>query len=164
MELVDGRGAARVASRMIHWWLSLRAATLDDSESILAWRNSEAVRRWSFNQTPISREDHQCWMRKTLADPERLLLVAENANQPVGVVRFDCNDGAATISVFLDPSQMGQGLGPAILRNARRWLARERPDVTRIFADIVEGNRASADLFREAGYREFSARYVLTLH
>jgi UDP-2,4-diacetamido-2,4,6-trideoxy-beta-L-altropyranose hydrolase len=163
-ELVDGRGAERVATRMIHWWLRVRAATLDDSQTILAWRNSEEVRRWSFDSAPISLQNHDRWIRKALENPERVLLMAEAAGNPVGVVRFDCKENEATISIFLDPGRMGRGLGAAVLRNAHGWLARERPEITRIFADIIHGNDASEILFREAGYREASARYVRQAH
>ncbi len=160
-ELVDGRGAARIVSRMLHWWIELRAATLKDSQTIYSWRNSEEVRGCSFDQAPIAWETHQDWLRSTLQNPDRLLLIAEEAGEPVGVVRFDCKDADATIAIFLNPAQIGKGIGSALLRNARRWLIRERPAVRRIFADILHGNYASKTLFREAGYQEWSARCVL---
>lgn len=162
-ELVDGGGASRIASRMLYWWLALRTATLEDSRTIHAWRNSDEVRRCSFDQEPIPWETHQNWLRSTLHNPDRLLLIAEDAGEPVGVVRFDCRETDATVSIFLNPAQIGRGIGPALLRNARRWMARERPAIRRIFADILHGNHASPTLFREAGYQEWSARYVLPM-
>jgi len=163
-DLVDGRGALRIASRMLYWWLALRVVTLEDSRTIHAWRNSEEVRRCSFDQEPIPLEKHDAWLRSALNDPDRMLLIAEYAGEPLGVVRFDCKGMDATVSIFLNPAQIGSGIGPALLRNARRWLARERPTVRRIFADILHHNYASQTLFREAGYQEWSARYVLPVH
>ena len=40
---------------------------------------------------------------RVLADPKRVLLIAEDAHGPVGVVRFDLDGAEAEISVYRTP-------------------------------------------------------------
>jgi UDP-2,4-diacetamido-2,4,6-trideoxy-beta-L-altropyranose hydrolase len=163
-EMVDGRGTERIAGRMLHWWVELRAARMDDSRMIHQWRNSPEVRHWSGNCSPTAFDDHDRWMRRTLNDPERILLVGEVAGNAVGVVRFDCVGEESIISIFLNPEKLGNGIGPALLRNAHLWLARQQPNIRRIVAEVLAGNNASEYLFCGAGYQRVSSRFVLTVH
>lgn len=164
MELVDGKGTRRVSTAMLNWWIHFRKAVQDDSCLLHKWRNAEEVRRWSLDPSPISFEDHQRWFQSALKNPDRILLVAQRGSEPIGVIRFDCDHGRATISIYLAPGEIGNGLGLAMLRNAGRWLAKERPDVGRIDAEILTANFASELTFREAGYEKFSGHYVLNVN
>ena len=163
MAMVDGRGARRVASRILHWGLDLRRATGKDSHLIYEWRNSDPVRRWSFDSNPIELQHHESWFARSLQNPDRILLIGHDRGEQLGVVRFDCEGETATISIFVAPAWMGRGVGPAMLRNAKRWLRRVRPEIRQILAEIIEENRASAAMFSEAGYDKFASRYRLIL-
>ena len=47
-ELVDGKGALRIARSMANWGLRFRDADLDDAQQLLAWRNDPEVRSVTF--------------------------------------------------------------------------------------------------------------------
>jgi RimJ/RimL family protein N-acetyltransferase len=151
-ELVDGLGARRVALRMLSDTLRLRAATPDDASLIHRWRNHPATRAVSRQTDPIDFEAHQQWMTKVLADERRLLFVAQVGGIPVGVVRLDKLDShEAEVSLFLDPSLHGLGLGTALLRSGEAQAP--RLGVAALRATVLPDNAASRRLFESAGYR-----------
>ena len=73
--------------------LSLRPATADDAERLLAWRNDPAVRSASLQQDPIPASTHVAWLQGKLVDPACELLIVEADGAPVGQVRIEADDG-----------------------------------------------------------------------
>lgn len=156
--LVDGRGAVRVACSLLASTLSVRAATVADAELMHGWRNHPATRSVSREVDEIAWEDHLAWLERTLADPERRLLVAQIGHMPVGIIRFDRLTGTEVeVSLYLDPALHGLGLGRALLLAGERSLGRD----VQIIGEVLEKNVASARLFESAGYvRTAPTRYV----
>jgi UDP-2,4-diacetamido-2,4,6-trideoxy-beta-L-altropyranose hydrolase len=152
-QLVDGRGAARIADALRSSGLRFRHATKADSDDILLWRNDPQVRARSVDSDEIAPGTHAQWMDKVLADPKRMLLVAEDGGQPVGVVRFDLNGAEATISVYRTPGAMEGSRG--LIREATAWLRHNHSEVATVTAQILAGNVASRAAFRNAGYSEW---------
>jgi UDP-2,4-diacetamido-2,4,6-trideoxy-beta-L-altropyranose hydrolase len=155
-ELVDGRGASRVALRMLAGSLRVVPATLEHAGLMHEWRDHPATRGVSRNAEPIAWKDHIGWLERTLADPNRTLLVGMVGDLPVGVIRFDrLDERAAEVSLYLDPALHGLGLGRAML------LAGERAAAAGIdvHAEVLEGNDGSAALFDSAGYRRIDATH-----
>lgn len=156
LALVDGRGVERVINAMTAAdadtvALTLRPATLADRDDLLAWRNAPSIRAISLDGTTIAPDTHAAWLARTLANPARILLIAEQAGKPVGVVRFDLDGSDATISVYRVPGSTGR---LHLIAHATAWLRRERPGIRRIIAEVLPGNATSLTAFRAAGYRE----------
>lgn len=155
--LVDGRGAGRVADEMFPAPLTFRTAALGDSDNLLRWRNDPAIRRVSLNAGEIDRETHAAWLQETLADPQRILLVAEHDGRPAGVVRFDLFPPEAVISTYRVPhSDAPKGL----IRQATDWLRKNRPEIRLVRAEVLADNSGSLAAFRTAGYRDSSNTLV----
>jgi len=157
--LVDGLGARRVARIIAPLALSLRPATSKDSEDIWQWRNDPTVRAASKEPAVISRDAHDTWFARVLADADRHLLIAEDADGAVGVLRFDIQDDAALVSIYLTPAGRGRGLAEAILKAGEGWLRSNRPELGRIEAEILPGNAASVAAFEAADYGRRLLRY-----
>jgi UDP-2,4-diacetamido-2,4,6-trideoxy-beta-L-altropyranose hydrolase len=158
LALVDGRGAGRVLRRLQQLssaaGLSLRAATAADCDPIWQWRNAETVRRFSGSSAAIPLEQHREWFAATLANPSRQLLVGEIGGRAAGILRYDREGAKATISVYLTPDFLGQGIGAALIAAGSGWVRGHWPGVAQIEAVILPGNRASAQAFEAAGYAE----------
>ena len=122
--------------------VKLRPATLEDARMLLAWRNDEATRAASVGTDAVSWQDHVDWLRASLENPRRKLLIAE-AGQPVGTVRIDY--GAETeLSWTVAPDARGQGHGKAMVLAAMP----EGP----VIAHIKRGNVASQRIAEAAGF------------
>lgn len=158
MTLVDGYGTLRVADHLYATRLQFRPVTPADTQSLRAWRNAPEVRKYSLDTREIAADEHATWLARTLADPQRILVIAELAGQPVGVARFDLNASQATISVF---RIQDAPLRLALVRQASDWLLQAKPEIRRIVAEVVSGNHASLAAFANAGYRPFKHTLVL---
>ena len=162
--ICDGRGAKRVAERMVGGKsIELRPASAADAEMLHGWRNDERTRRYSFDASAVSFADHLQWLEQCLRDPQRRLLVALEQGVPAGCLRLDLRDHVAEISFYVNPDRFGEGIGTAILRAARDWALAHLPNVQRLSGAVLESNRASHAAFAAAGYARSHTVYSLAL-
>ncbi|MFZ2542064.1 MAG: UDP-2,4-diacetamido-2,4,6-trideoxy-beta-L-altropyranose hydrolase, partial [Gallionella sp.] len=93
MQIVNGRGASRVAASMSCSDIEIRMVRPDDSEKLFQWRNDPGIREVSRSTDVIDWQDHRKWFASVLADSKKMLLMGHIAGTPVGVVRFDMQNG-----------------------------------------------------------------------
>jgi UDP-2,4-diacetamido-2,4,6-trideoxy-beta-L-altropyranose hydrolase len=164
LAVCDGRGAKRVADRMLGGKsIELRAASAADAELLHAWRNDERARRHFFDPAAISFADHLQWLQHCLRDPQRRLFIALEQGVPAGCLRLDLRDEVAEISFYVNPERFGEGIGTAILRAARDWTLANLAGVRRLSGAVLESNRASHAAFAAAGYARSHTVYSLSL-
>ncbi|WP_040262306.1 UDP-2,4-diacetamido-2,4,6-trideoxy-beta-L-altropyranose hydrolase [Pseudomonas massiliensis] len=165
-QLVDGRGAQRMATALLGPLLSLRAATADDAQRLFDGRNAEAVRLASHDTRPLDWPLHLAWLYGTLADKRRALFIAEVGGQAIGMLRYDrhpSEPGRAEVSLYLFEAWLGQGWGRWLLRAGEAWLIRHWPDVIRVDATVLPHNKASLQLFRLAGFSQQACEFTQAL-
>lgn len=133
--------------------LLLRPAQITDQENLFHWRNHPKVRQFSIQREEIEWESHCDWFQNALQNPNRALLIGEQAGQPIGVLRYDLNEPWALVSIYLVPEEMGKGYGTPLLLAGISWLKTQQPRITHIQAEIYPDNRASIKVFEKAGYQ-----------
>lgn len=158
-ELVDGRGAARVARAVLPAEITIRRAGLDDMHAIWEWRNQERVRSMSRSIAPIPWDDHESWYRQALTDPCCALLIAQRDNRAIAVIRFDLSADGAEISIYLTTDAQGTGLARRALIAAESWVKDELPRIHSIQAEVRSENSASSAAFTQAGYVLHALRF-----
>lgn len=158
--LVDGHGTQRIAGKLLSVSLVFRPATPEDGANLLRWRNHPSIRAMSLDSGEICPQAHFAWLRRTLTDPQRILLIAEHNGEAAGVVRFDLAQPQALISVYRVPAADSHG---GLIRQASDWLHRQHPEIRRIVAEILPDNGASLAAFRAAGYRDAKNILVIEL-
>lgn len=134
----------------------VRPATDRDSEALWRIRNQEDVRRLSNNPEPIPWEKHEAWFARYRAKAENHAYVLERDGQVVGYCRID----SGLVSIALDGSVRGKGLGRLLLSEA---IAQYEEGPIKAFVRC--GNETSLKLFRKAGFtpdREDPEGYHLT--
>ena len=120
--------------------LKVRPATIQDAELLFGWRNDPQTRANSINTGDAPWEGHLHWLRASLKNPDRQLLVAERDGVPVGTVRID---GGDELSWTVAPEHRGVGLGSEIVA-----LVAKRGDRAQIKCD----NFASQRIAKRAGF------------
>lgn len=152
-QLVDGRGAERVALAMTSRNLSTRPARITDAEMMYRWRNDHATRAVSGNSAEIALPQHTQWLRTALEDSSRMVLIGHVGDVQVGVVRVDIAGNEALVSIYLDPGLHGLGLGTALLASGEVAAAQRLPEGATFVADVLNHNPVSRRLFESSGYR-----------
>lgn len=151
---VDAKGTNRIVNLLCPPQIIIRPADLDDCDDIYEWRNAEETRRYIFDAEPIPLETHRLWYRRTLDNPNRILLIGEIDSKPVGVLRYDFSGEEALISVYLVPGGQGQGVGSELIRRGSCWLREKHPEIKIVNAEIFPENVASLRAFESAGYKQ----------
>jgi UDP-2,4-diacetamido-2,4,6-trideoxy-beta-L-altropyranose hydrolase len=135
----------------------LRPAGVDDCRLIWELANEPSVRSLSFNTDPIPWDTHVKWFIRKLADVHCVFYIAcSDKGIPFGQVRFDVNDGMATVSLSLDAEVRGQRYGSVVIESATRMMFAETSIIT-VNAYIRPENIASAKAFESAGYEHQDA-------
>jgi RimJ/RimL family protein N-acetyltransferase len=124
--------------------LVLRSANMSDASVLYSWRNDPETRAASHNTTEVQLNEHIAWVRKSLANPDRKLFIAEMDGKPIGTVRADLDDGIWELSWTVAPSERGQGKG-------RQLVAALAGSINEpIRAEVKKGNVASMKIAEAA--------------
>jgi RimJ/RimL family protein N-acetyltransferase len=132
--------------------VALRPATMQDVETVFAWRNSPfIVARGSFQKT-VTWEEHLQWFHETITGSQRRMLIVLVNGQPVGQVRFDrVDDDTMAISAYLIEAHTGRGLGVGAIRIGCDILF-DDSSVARVVACVRQDNGAARAGFSKAGF------------
>ena len=101
----------------------LRPITMDDTERIVGWRNSDRVRKNFIFQKPFTVQGHIEWMETKVASGEvvQFILCETEGDRPVGSVYFrdiDRENNRAEYGIFIgEEDAAGKGYG--------HWLPKE---------------------------------------
>lgn len=165
--LVDGRGAQRVLLAIlgeVHGRngvrVTLRLADTSDEVWLLDLQREPGTRAYARNPAVPTLEEHTCWMRRVLADPDVELMLIEADGVAAGMLRLDRLNGDTQpphyeVSIAIGAVHQHKGIASAALELARRF----KPDAV-LEAEILSANVASIELFRRAGYiPESATRY-----
>jgi len=134
--------------------LHLREAEPGDCHRLWILANDPVGRSVSFSEEPIEWETHVEWFASAIESPDRRIFVAEDAEGDfVGQIRFDLERGEAVVSVQVDPSKRGHGLGVPLIRAGTQRYLDETPTVNVVHAFIKTTNDVSVAVFSKAGYR-----------
>jgi RimJ/RimL family protein N-acetyltransferase len=151
--LIDGRGAARVVSRMRAAAITLRRAVMDDARLLWEWANDPVVRAAGAHPEPISWDEHVTWLTARLEAPREALFVASDDDGVVGQVRFAPvpSTDVSEIGVLVASSRRGERLAaPLIDAGVRRAFDELAPDV--VVARVRVTNEASRQAFLAADF------------
>lgn len=155
--IVDGQGSQRlliaaVGEARAHDGspVRMRLAESGDEAWLLELQREPQTRRYFRNSRNPTEVEHALWMRRTLGNPDILLVVIDDGGENVGTLRLDrLHNGvdAFEVSIAIHPQYHGRGIGSAALSLAPRL----RPAAT-LEAEILPENAASLALFTRAGY------------
>jgi len=137
--------------------ITLRPATIQDADLLLEWRNDPKTRKASHNTAEVERDEHVSWLSRTLNNPNRRLLVAEENATPVGTVRADFSEAVWELSWTVAPNARGRGVANQMVV----LLASQIYEPIR--AEVKAGNIASLRTAEHAGM-EFDRETDGVLH
>ena len=135
--------------------ITFRKAREEDCKDIFQWRNHPKVRKYFFDSREITYSEHKKWFEKSLKRDDRIILLAYDDSQAVGVIRFDFLKSEplkAEIDIYVDPEFQKQGLGKEILIEGENWL-KKNTQIKTLLSKVKEDNQASVKIFRYCGFK-----------
>lgn len=157
--ICDGHGIEKLYRHLDAPLISIQYATIEDAERIYKWRNSDEARKASTNPNAIPLSVHMAWLKESLNNPLRDILIFKKDGESFGVLRFDYDKDTAVISIYLAAQMIGQGLGTVLLQRASSWLSIHKPEINKIYADVLADNIRSKKAFLGAGYQYCGKRF-----
>lgn len=137
----------------------IRPLELADTELICKWHNADYVRKFLFGQEPITPEAHELYYQKNILTQKVYQFVIEilDAHTAIGSVflkNIDSKNRNCEVGIFIgEKTLQGKGYGSSAIRlivNYAFYSLR----LHKVYALILENNRASVKAFERAGFKE----------
>ena len=141
-----------------------RPAGKSDCRLPAEWGNQPSVRRFFFDSDEIPFAVHEAWFADALSRADRIILVAQHGDLPVGVIRFDMDASgkSAEVDIYIDPRKHGKRLGTNLLEVGKQWVLANTP-IRALKARVTAGNDASMRMFKRCGFRAHYTQLVKEL-
>ena len=135
----------------------LRLMMREDTELIVAWRNSDAVRENFIYRDPFTREGHENWIR-TMVDTGRavqMMICDLDTDTPLGSVYIrdiDRQHNKAEYGIFIgEPDARGRGVGTAAAGLMLRYCFEEQR-LHRVYLRVLAENGQAIRSYEKAGF------------
>lgn len=135
----------------------LRLLRHEDTDRIVAWRNSDAVRKKFIYQELFTRESHESWIRNMI-DTGRVvqMVICDLAtDRPFGSVYIrdiDRRHNKAEYGIFIgEPEARGRGVGTAAARLMLRYCFEEE-GLHRVYLRVLADNNQAIRSYEKAGF------------
>ena len=137
----------------------LRLMTWEDTDLIVAWRNSDAVRKNFIYQALFTRESHENWIRTKVDTGQVVQMIICDAatDKPLGSVYIrdiDRVHNKAEYGIFIgEPDARGRGVGTAAAKLMLRYCFEEE-QLHRIYLRALAGNVQAVRSYEKAGFAQ----------
>lgn len=134
-----------------------RPITLEDTDDIIRWRNSDRVRKNFIYQKPFTRQGHLNWMETKVAAGEvvQFILCETRGDRPVGSVYIrdiDRENRKGEYGIFIgEPDAAGKGYGTLAAKGAAAY-ARDVLRLHKLFLRVFADNAAAVRSYEKAGF------------
>ena len=132
--------------------------TREDTDRIVAWRNSDAVRKNFIYQALFTRESHENWIRTHVETGDAVqMIICDLANdKPLGSVYIrdiDRHHNKAEYGIFIgEADARGRGVGTAAAKLMLRYCFEEE-QLHRVYLRALSENGQAIRSYEKAGFR-----------
>ena len=135
----------------------LRLMTWDDTDLIVKWRNSDAVRRNFIYQTLFTREGHEHWIRTKVETGQvvQMTICDQASDKPLGSVYIrdiDREHNKAEYGIFIgEEDARGRGVGTAAAKLMLQYCFEEEK-LHRVYLRVFAENVQAVRSYEKAGF------------
>ena len=135
----------------------LRLMTWEDTDNIVAWRNSDAVRKNFIYQELFTREGHENWIRTQVNTGKVVQMIicdlaTDKSLGSVYIRDIDRQHNKAEYGIFIgEADARGRGIGTAAAKLMLRYCFREE-GLHRIYLRALSGNGQAIRSYEKAGF------------
>ena len=131
----------------------------EDTENILRWRNSDAVRPYFIYQKPFTVEGHKQWLEKQIFSGKgyQFIVCKTEDDRPIGCTYlrdYDRVSRKAEYGFFLgEAEERGKGIGKEMLKLTMKF-AFEELGIHKLYARAFADNAPSVKSFLSCGFEQ----------
>lgn len=135
----------------------LRPMTLEDTDNIVSWRNSENVKKYFIYQNEFTKEGHLRWIDTKVKTGEvvQFIIVEKESNKPIGSVYLrdiDYEFHKAEYGIFIgEDCKKGKGYGTQAARLMIKYAFAEL-HLHRIYLRVYSDNERAINSYKKAGF------------
>jgi len=135
----------------------LRLMTYDDTDLIVKWRNSDAVRKNFIYQALFTRESHENWIRTKVetGDVVQTIICDIVTDTPLGSVYIrdiDRHHNKAEYGIFIGEDEArGRGVGASAAKLMLRYCFEEM-GLHRVYLRVFAENKQAIGSYEKAGF------------
>ena len=130
---------------------NLREVTKSDWKVLLEWRNDKIPSQNSFNSDLVSVSEHKKYIKNTITNPNRTLLILEYNQIPVGTIREDrLENDELELSYTISPMYRGKKIGQIMMS---LYLMERKGS---FLCEIKEENTPSIKMIEKLGFKLFN--------
>lgn len=137
----------------------LRLMTYEDTESIIAWRNSDRVRNNFIYRELFTVSGHRQWIENMIETGRavQFIICEKSTDQPIGSVYFrdiDYENKKAEYGIFIgEESAVSKGYGTEAA-NLALYYAFEHMGLHKVFLRVLSDNLAAIRSYEKAGFEK----------
>ncbi len=106
----------------------VREVKQEDVSDVWRWRNDKIARANSLDVRRISFQKHKSWFVRQLRNNKVKIYIATIKKMKIGMVRFDfVGKNTIEISINMNPTYRGKGLGKRVLKKMSKFMRQEYP-------------------------------------
>jgi UDP-4-amino-4,6-dideoxy-N-acetyl-beta-L-altrosamine N-acetyltransferase len=132
----------------------LRPIEERDLPLVLAWRNSDRIRRNMYTDHVISPDEHAAWFRRLRKESPPVFLVFEHAGVPAGAVNIsgrDLKDNRCNWGFYIAREDAPKGCGMAMGYLGLEHIF-ESMNIRKLIGEAFAFNRASVAFHQKLGF------------
>lgn len=135
----------------------LRLMTWEDTDLIVRWRNSDAVRRNFIYQALFTREGHEQWIRTKVETGQvvQMIICDQATDKPLGSVYIrdiDREHNKAEYGIFIgEDDARGRGVGTAAAKLMLQYCFEEE-QLHRVYLRVFAENVQAVRSYEKAGF------------
>lgn len=136
----------------------LRPMTREDTDDIVRWRNSDAVRTHFIYQVLFTRQSHEAWIETMIKTGKavQMIICEKDGDRPVGSVYIrdiDTTHRKGEYGIFIgEDSARGRGIGTAAAKLMLRYAFCELM-LHRLFLRVFADNAQAIASYEKAGFQ-----------
>lgn len=134
----------------------LRPIALSDTNDIIKWRNSDAVRLNMCDQRFITAEQHRNFFHDFIETKRIIQYIIEAGKKPIGTVFLKLiNKSQSEIGIFIgEDNYRGKGYGTRALELF--FLSLCENDQHMLYLKVLKNNLPALRLYKKFGFEQFS--------